>query len=106
MEYQKIINLSDIIPNQPSKCKTKNWVEINDDSRGMYNTNSQIKFKISMPKSRLCDYSETYILVSQIVTVVGTRVDDAAKAGDRNNTQAIFKNSGPFTDCITEINNT
>ena len=39
MEYQKIINLLDNIPNQPTKFKTKDWVEINDDSRGMYNTN-------------------------------------------------------------------
>ena len=44
MEYQKIINLLDNTPNQPSKFKTKNWVEINDDARGTYNTNSQIKF--------------------------------------------------------------
>ena len=40
MEYQKIINLLDNAPNQPTKFRTKNWVEINDDSRGTYNTNS------------------------------------------------------------------
>ena len=34
MEYQKLINLLDNIPNHPNKCKTKNWVEINDKSRG------------------------------------------------------------------------
>ena len=28
MEYQKIINLLDNTPNQPSKSRTKNWVEI------------------------------------------------------------------------------
>ena len=48
MEYQKIINLLDNSPNQPAKFRTKNWVEVNDDVRGMYNTNSQIKFKTSM----------------------------------------------------------
>ena len=48
MEYQKTINLLDNTPNQPSKFRTKNWVEINDDSRGTYNTNSQIKFKTSI----------------------------------------------------------
>ena len=32
MEYQKIINLLDNTPNQPSKFKTKNSVEINDGS--------------------------------------------------------------------------
>ena len=44
MEYQKIINLLDNTPNQPTKFRSKNWVEINDDARGTYNTNSQIKF--------------------------------------------------------------
>ena len=39
MEYQKIINLFDTSPNQISKFRTKNWVGINDDSRGTY-TNS------------------------------------------------------------------
>ena len=39
MEDQKIINLLGNIPNQPSKFRTKNWVEINDESRGTYNTN-------------------------------------------------------------------
>ena len=37
MEYQKIINLLDNTPNQPSKFKKQNWVEINDESRGTYN---------------------------------------------------------------------
>ena len=51
MEYQKIINLLDNTPNQLSKFRTKNWVEINDDdSRGTYTTNSQIKFEPSMLK--------------------------------------------------------
>ena len=48
MEYQKIANLIDDASNQPSKFRTKNWVEINDESRGTYNVNSQIKFKTTM----------------------------------------------------------
>ena len=63
MKYQTIINLLDNTPNQPSKFRTTNWVEINDNSRGTYSTNIQIKFKITMLKSRLCDYSDAYILV-------------------------------------------
>ena len=31
MEYQKIIKLLYNAPNQPTKFKTKNWVEINDE---------------------------------------------------------------------------
>ena len=62
MEYQKIINFLDNTPNQPSKFRTKNWVEITDDSLGTYNTNSQIKFKIKMLNLSLSDYSVAYIL--------------------------------------------
>ena len=36
--------------------------QINDDGRGMYNTNSQIKFKTSLIKSRLCDYRDDIYL--------------------------------------------
>ena len=48
MEYQKIINLLDNTPNQLSKLRTNNLVEINDESRETCNTNSQTKFKTSM----------------------------------------------------------
>ena len=63
MKYQKIINLLDNTPNQLSKFRTKNWVEINNKSRGAYNVNAQIKFKTTMLKSGLCDYGDAYILV-------------------------------------------
>ena len=53
MEYQKINNLLNNTLNQPSKFRTKNWVEINNESRRNYNTNSQIKFKTIMLKSSL-----------------------------------------------------
>ena len=36
MEYQKTINLLDNTSNQPSKFRTKTWVEVNDESRGTY----------------------------------------------------------------------
>ena len=63
MEYQKKINLLDHTSNQPSIFRTKNWVEINDELRRAYNTNSQINFKTTMLKSSICDYSDSYILV-------------------------------------------
>ena len=89
--------------NQPSKFKTKNWVEISYEPRGTYNVNSQIKFKTTMLKSSLCDYSDAYILVKGTITVNSTADADA----DTNNTnkKVIFKNCAPFTNCITEINN-
>ena len=55
MEYQKIITFLENKPNQPSKFRTKSWVEVNDESRRTYNVNSQIKFKASMLLSSLCD---------------------------------------------------
>ena len=104
MAYQKIADLLDDASNQPSKFKTKNWVEINDESRGTYNVNSQIKFKTKILKSSLCDYSDAYILVKGTITVNNT----AAADPDANNTnkKEIFKNCAPFTNCIHEINNT
>ena len=97
MEYQKIINVLDNISNQPSKFRTKNWVEINDESRRAYNTNSQIKFKATMLKSSLCDHNNAYILVKGTITANNTAAADA----DANNTNkiVIFKNCAPFTDC-------
>ena len=59
-----------------------------------------------MLKSSLCGYSDAYILLSGTTSVAGAVTDNAATATDRNNKQAIFKNCAPFTDCITEINNT
>ena len=67
--------MPDNTANQPSKFRTKNWVEINDDSGGVYNTNSQIKsnsqikFKTVVLKSILCDYSDVYIVVKMTITV-------------------------------------
>ena len=66
MEYQKTINFLDNTTNQPSKFKTKNWVEINDKSRGTYNEDNQIRFKTSMLRSGLCDCSDASILVKEL----------------------------------------
>ena len=104
MEYQKIANLIDHTSNQPSKFRTRNWVEINDESRGTYNVNSQIKFKTTMLKSSLCDYSYIYILVKGTISATNTAAADAA--ANNTNKKVIFKNCAPFTNCISEINNT
>ena len=61
--------MSDTTPNQTSKFRTKNLVEINDDSRGTYNFNRQIKFKTAMLMSSLCDYSNAYILVKRTISL-------------------------------------
>ena len=105
MEYQKIAKLiDDNTLNQPSKFRTRNWIEINDESRGAYNVNSQIKFKTTKLKSSLCDYSDAYILVKGTITVNNTAAADAA--ANNTNKKGIFKNCAPLTNCISEINNT
>ena len=40
-----ISNHQTSISNRPSKFRTKNWIEINDQSRRTYNTNSENRFK-------------------------------------------------------------
>ena len=62
------------------------------------------KFKNTMLKSSLCDYSDAYILVKGTITVNNTA--DAGAAANDNNKKVIFKNCAPFTKCISEINNT
>ena len=76
MEYKKN-NLLDNISNQSSNFRTKFWVEINDESTGVYNTNNQIKFRTTMLKPSLCDYSNAYIIVKGTITVNDTAAADA-----------------------------
>ena len=57
-----------------------------------------------MLKSRLCDYSDAYILVKGTISVNNTAAADAAV--NNTNKKVIFKNCAPFTNCISEINNT
>ena len=106
MEYQKIATLLDDASNQPSKFKRKNWVEINDESKGIYNVNSQIKFKAIMLESRLCDYNDAYILVNGKITITGAGDDATDRQTDKRDKGVAFKNCAPFTNCISEMNNT
>ena len=57
--------------NQSSKFRTRNWVEINDESKMRYD-NSNIRFKTSMIKSNLCDYGDSYILAKGTITFPNT----------------------------------
>ena len=69
-------------PNQLSKFITNNWIDINDKSRGVYNVNSDIRFKNTMLKSSLCHYSDAYILVEAKITINGAGADAAARQAD------------------------
>ena len=58
MEYQKFEKLLDDTTNQPSKFRTRNSVEINAESKGVYSAGNEIEFKTSMVSSSLCDYCD------------------------------------------------
>ena len=89
MEYQKKAKLLDTASNKQSKFRTRNWVEINDESKGPYN-NHDIKFKTTM--SDLCDYGDAYILVKGTMTTTGAGDDNATKQLDERNKGVVFKN--------------
>ena len=77
-------------------------IEVNDQSHGVHNIGSQIKFKNSMLRSSLCDHSDAYILVKETIVVPNT---GTAVAPNNTYKKVIFKNCAPFTDCKSEINN-
>ena len=104
MEHQKIANLLNDESNKPSKFRTRNQVEINDESRGTY-TSNDTKFKITILRSTFCDYADAYILVKGTITITGTGNDDATKQADERDKGVTFENCAPLTKCISRINN-
>ena len=104
MEYQNIANFLNDESNEPSKFRTKNWVEINDDVRGVYSPSKLIRFKTSVLRSSLYDYSDAYILFKGNITVNNTAATGAAANNIKK--KVIFKNCTPFTNCLSKINNT
>ena len=72
MEYQKIRNLLGTTIDEIPRFITKKWVEVHDQSGSAddrYKPNKQIRFKTSMLRSDLCDYSDAYIVVKGTITV-------------------------------------
>ena len=94
METQKIINLLNDSGNEESKFATKKWYVIDSQTaKDKYNQNNSIKFETESIKSSLCDYSDTFILVTGDITVTAD-----------NSTYVAFKNCAPFSTCKTETN--
>ena len=92
----------DNTPNQQTKYRTTNWVEINEEKRGTYNTNSHIEFETSISNQIyvikvMCTYLLLELLKSQIQRQQQTQTIKK---------NIIIKKCAPFTDCISEINNT
>ena len=101
MEYQKITNLLSKIPDTVPRFITKKWIEVHDQSgntENRYIPGKQIRFKTSILRSDLRDYSDAYIVVKGTITV--TKRNNVAY--DR---KLAFKNNAPFISCISKINN-
>ena len=65
-----------------------------------------LKFKTTMLRSNLYDYSDAYILVKGTITITGAGADAAARQADEREKGVTFKNCAPFTKCISRIDNT
>ena len=107
MEYDKINNLllsEDNESEKLSKFVTREYVRVNSLCN-TYNENKSIRFKTTMLRSNLCDYSETYILVKGTITVAAPGVNNNANnIRDKRNRPSILKNNAPFVSCVTRIN--
>ena len=72
MEYQKITNLLGRTIDEIPRFITKKWVEVHDQSGSTddrYKPNKQVRFKTSILRSDLCDYSDAYIVVKGDITL-------------------------------------
>lgn len=92
MKYQKIINFWYSTTTQPSKFKTEKWVQINDDTREIYNACNQTKFKTRTLKSSLINYSNLCIVFKGNISVTGATADHAVRLANKGNKHKISKN--------------
>ena len=93
MEYQKITNLLGTTPNEMPRFITKKWVEVHDQSGSAddrYKPNKQIRFKTSMLRSDLCDFSDAYIVVKGKITVTDPNNDAYDKKLTFKNNHHLF----------------
>ena len=107
MEYDKINNLllsEDNESEKLSKFVTREYIRVNSLSN-TYNENKSIRFKTSMLRSNLYDYSDAYILVKGTITVAAPGVNNNVNnIRDKRNRPVILRNNAPFVSCITRIN--
>ena len=98
MECNKINNLLGPVRDELPGFITKKWIEIQSQSGSTYNTSKPIRFKTSILRSDLCDYSDAYVWVKGTVTV--TNPNNNVNF-DRRLT---LKNNAPFISCVSKIN--
>ena len=98
MEHYKI---SELLNNSTvSEFVTKKWGKVNDLSSRQYSVNRNIRFKISMLRLNLCNYSDAYVIVKKTIYLL------AAAANDKAQKNLAFKNNAPFRSCNLKINST
>ena len=97
METQKIVNLLKNTDNESSEFATRESYVINDQNNAEYgernNINLSIKFETKVIKASLCDYSDSYVLLT----------GDMTATGGNANTKVAFKNCASFRRCITLV---
>ena len=104
MEYQKIANLWGLgaTLDEVPRFITKKWIEVHEQSgnaEDRYKPSKQTRFKTSMLRSDLCDFSDACIVVKGTISV--TNPDN--EVYDK---RLAFKNNAQFVSCISKINNT
>ena len=102
MEYKNVTNLLDATSDNVARFLNKKWIEVHDQSgnaEDRYKPRKQIRFKTSMLRSDLCDFSDAYIVVEGTNTVTNPNNDLYDK-------KLTFTNNVPFFSCISKTNNT
>ena len=84
--------------------KTRNWIQINNKSRGAYDANNEIKCKTLMIRSRLCDYNDVYVHVERTITISNMAVIGAA--ANNANKKVIFLVAGTATNQVSAFTKT
>ena len=97
MEFNKINNLLAPAHDKVPRFITKKWIEVQSQSGNTYNTSKPIRFKTSMLRSDLYDYSDAYVWVKGKITV--TDPNNSANFDRR----LMLKNNSPFISCISKI---
>ena len=98
MEFNKINNLLGPAHDKVPTFITKKLIEVHSQSGNTYNTSKPIRFKTSMLRSYLCDYSDACMLVKGKIII--TNPNDNANF----NKELTLKNNAPFISCISKIN--
>ena len=98
MDFNKINNLLGPAHDEVPRFITKKWIEVQSQSGSSYNTSKPIRFKTSMLRYDLCDYSDAYVWVKG--TIIVTNPNNNANF-DRRLT---LKNNAPFILCVSKIN--